>query len=883
MKDGAAVGSLGNIMGQQLQETGVLQHYAAVMAELAKDLRSEALAVAELSWDELCFEVDPFIQLSRSVEQVTRPYPYFSNLWRSLGQPNSGHAEAAMQLCTAALQHCSSVMQHVVPALQQRVPQEAAVLLTEQYTAISSVMELGNRVMLELVPPADTQEAASSQQGESRTGGDLGMQAQQWQQQALLSPHCLPFVAQALVVTVSWISWSCRHQAASVSQVEGGANSSNSGCVDSGRQQGWAGTGSSSSIGCDTGGSQLDRQHAAAVAAVAAHACASSRGASSRKNITPCQEQLMKLLGLAPQLSDMAELLSKADSDSHPQLVSQLMIILEVFTEYQRVVVSLPHPLEQQHDLAGEVYGDQQQRWLFEQQLWLLLPSALLPCADSLLLPAAGTGRSCWHLCQEQRCAGDLIQHSETALLMYSHIQSWLGGGLGAADLTLAHHTWMEEVLGQALQLADNLLLQQPQPEPPAHAVPTPVGAAPGSYQHSGSSATADPPVSASTYRTLQGVCRAASAAQLLRLLSQLVSQSVAWFPTGSSTAAAAPAAPQAPPVAAKFVQVCTALEAAVRALTTAVQHGVREGSSAVDTCVQGLLIGLHDADGPSGHPDRHESALAQHLGLCGPEALVLEQRQLYSLLSTVRKAAGVLCGGQQAARSWGWATAEAAVGLLQPPPLAVRPVAAAVVEGATARQQYQERQVEHLPSLVIFGRCCLAWAAHLKQLQADAGAQPLAQSLSAEVQQQGPQFQQLTATVSSWVGGAILASPVVHAALAAAAGGEAQQFCQQLEALLAAWQAVGEGLNAPSMAALVQQLQGTGLMLSGIAVPHFCNNPACGNISGPTDVQLVSGRSCLCAGCRTARYCGRGCQRVAWQQHKPVCKALSAAAGAQV
>ena len=135
---------------------------------------------------------------------------------------------------------------------------------------------------------------------------------------------------------------------------------------------------------------------------------------------------------------------------------------------------------------------------------------------------------------------------------------------------------------------------------------------------------------------------------------------------------------------------------------------------------------------------------------------------------------------------------------------------------------------------------------------------------------------------VASWMGG--VTSPGVHAALAAADGGDLQQFRQQLEALSAAQAAVRqEGFTEASLAALVQQLQATGLMLSSIAVPHFCNNPACVNISGPTEVQLVSGRSCICAGCRTARYCGRVCQRQAWQQHKSVCKALAAAAATAV
>jgi small-conductance mechanosensitive channel len=133
---------------------------------------------------------------------------------------------------------------------------------------------------------------------------------------------------------------------------------------------------------------------------------------------------------------------------------------------------------------------------------------------------------------------------------------------------------------------------------------------------------------------------------------------------------------------------------------------------------------------------------------------------------------------------------------------------------------------------------------------------------------------------VSSWLGS--VTSHVVQDALAAAAGGDPQQFRQQLQALSTALAAVQqEGVTSAPLAALVQQLQATGVMLSSIAVPQFCNNPACVNISGPSEIQLVSGRSCICAGCLTARYCGRVCQQQAWRQHKPVCKALAAAAAA--
>jgi hypothetical protein len=82
------------------------------------------------------------------------------------------------------------------------------------------------------------------------------------------------------------------------------------------------------------------------------------------------------------------------------------------------------------------------------------------------------------------------------------------------------------------------------------------------------------------------------------------------------------------------------------------------------------------------------------------------------------------------------------------------------------------------------------------------------------------------------------------------------------------------------SQHALVQltvSLQQLGLILAKFAVPYCCNNPSCRTVSGPTEQSTVGGRSCICAGCLTARYCGRGCQRLHWKQHKPVCKELAA------
>jgi hypothetical protein len=68
------------------------------------------------------------------------------------------------------------------------------------------------------------------------------------------------------------------------------------------------------------------------------------------------------------------------------------------------------------------------------------------------------------------------------------------------------------------------------------------------------------------------------------------------------------------------------------------------------------------------------------------------------------------------------------------------------------------------------------------------------------------------------------------------------------------------------------EQLEAAGLALTSLATPYACNNPACRNMTGSSELLLVNGRSCVCGGCRT-------CQRQHWKQHKPVCQALVAAA----
>jgi hypothetical protein len=104
------------------------------------------------------------------------------------------------------------------------------------------------------------------------------------------------------------------------------------------------------------------------------------------------------------------------------------------------------------------------------------------------------------------------------------------------------------------------------------------------------------------------------------------------------------------------------------------------------------------------------------------------------------------------------------------------------------------------------------------------------------------------------------------------------ERFEDTLIVLEAAW---GDPESVTGHWGLVSCLQVLGQGLCAIASPAICNNPCCSNVSGPSEMLLVSGRSALCGGCRVAHYCSRDCQRQHWKQHKPVCQRLAAAAGA--
>ena len=483
---------------------------------------------------------------------------------------------------------------------------------------------------------------------------------------------------------------------------------------------------------------------------------------------------------------------------------------------------------------------------------------------------------------------------SKNAALMYNQLHVHLEDLGLLLETPEADAPWVQEYLGALLQLAGRLLYQ------PAKAVavaPRPTGSSNNASSSTSRSRLAMSPVC--TGHLLQLLLGVIAESSILGGNSINSNNDGHSSSSAGSCSAYSRRAVAAPPVAAKFAEYATALEATLHAALVAIQSSASRTSkfAVMATFVSKLcsLVVLPD--------EQMVSVLAQHMGLCGPAALAQEQQQLYSLLSTLQKLrwcaweGGHLCYEDMAAICC-LAAGHAAVWLLTATwPAGAGGLAVTDQQSQPLAASAQSLAASYLPSLVIFGCCLLQWAQQLQRqgpqlvllgpgdLQQD--TQGLLYDYSAarvcipglrqgSIIKPGEWLESLAATVTEWVGG--LDCESTQAQLGAA-GCSPEQLQQQLGVLLSAQQGTQHGLTDASFAALKQQLQATGAMLCSIAVPHFCNNPACTNLSGPTEVRLVSGRSCICAGCRIARYCGRACQRAAWKQHKPVCKALAAVA----
>lgn len=200
------------------------------------------------------------------------------------------------------------------------------------------------------------------------------------------------------------------------------------------------------------------------------------------------------------------------------------------------------------------------------------------------------------------------------------------------------------------------------------------------------------------------------------------------------------------------------------------------------------------------------------------------------------------------------------------------------------------------LPSLVTVGKCCLLWQHQLKHAdpgvmaaelrRASAGMHEMEQCLFTRAHPGSKQLigplEAAPAACAEW-----LARADVQAQLQAA--GYRPEMLQQMQQAAAEFQEALAPLRSGSAEAQQQdgaaavlafepKVLALGEALTLPAIPEACNNPACRNLRGLKEKNLVSGKGSLCSGCRVAHYCCKECSVAHWKQHKPVCKALSGA-----
>jgi hypothetical protein len=195
---------------------------------------------------------------------------------------------------------------------------------------------------------------------------------------------------------------------------------------------------------------------------------------------------------------------------------------------------------------------------------------------------------------------------------------------------------------------------------------------------------------------------------------------------------------------------------------------------------------------------------------------------------------------------------------------------------------------------LLLLSRCFLQWAAELQQMQEQDTDRVVRLLLRLDLELADAADCAELATVAWCVTGplmslvdAVLAyiseRSSLHAGLSAT-GYDLGLIVQGFEGLVTCCTELGQWLSIPAVevpervAVVIKALVSVGQALSMFAVPHCCNNPSCSNTAGLTEASIVSGKGCICAGCKVARYCGKACQAAHWKPtHKPVCRMLRA------
>jgi hypothetical protein len=351
--------------------------------------------------------------------------------------------------------------------------------------------------------------------------------------------------------------------------------------------------------------------------------------------------------------------------------------------------------------------------------------------------------------------------------------------------------------------------------------------------------------------------------------------------------------------------QICQVLESYARTAARSQTSGsveancpVLAGAIELGACVVELIDPTqHGLHGP----------LLRAASAAGPGSK--EQQQLLGLLRSTTKWAGTMGPEQQGlAEQLRVAVAVAAANMLLAASRSKETAIPAAAPGAKADTAAEAATtvLHHVPWLGVLGCCYLQWGQQLGRLPTDSPAAAAAAAAESHLLRYpkgvisvlpGHLRSVWGITVEGGIrGGYPLVLLCVQAILQwfAYEGNLPElnaQSCSNVEAIIGSvflgcfrtWQAVRDAAQEQPvpLAGYVQQLSALGEALCSFAHKQSCNNPTCSNVSGPSELQLVKGRSNTCSGCRTARYCSPECMRQHWKQHRPICKDLARTAAA--
>jgi hypothetical protein len=266
-----------------------------------------------------------------------------------------------------------------------------------------------------------------------------------------------------------------------------------------------------------------------------------------------CQLQLLQVVGLAPEVIDWV---------LHGFKAELLCSVLQAAIDACAHGWGASWQLLQSSSTGSGVPVEQQHRWQCERQLWQLLRTALLPCARNLLL-----GASLPRTVQVEAMVQQILYLSEQALALSTELHmrpSTLGIPSAAPPAA-----WVGELLGVLLQLAEQVLDQQP--PPPAEATAA----------TSGQALSTSINTSTSTIMSQQDM-RCACARHLLVLLTHVAqdSQASTLNPSSNDNSLGSAAVPAGlSPVTTRFVEVASTLEAVVRTVAAAVHTSTLKSS----------------------------------------------------------------------------------------------------------------------------------------------------------------------------------------------------------------------------------------------------------------------------------------------------------------